>query len=163
MEKLNLHKIAFIGGGAMAEAIIKGIIGSGLVAGETIAVGEHGAERCSYLKETYSEAEYRIVEFCENEIALLDKKAAKAKETAAKKRAAGDNLTDAVRAVLSKEEFEPIADIAARIEGEDVTVSKVTYRLTQLVKNGEAEKAEVEIAGGEGQKKRKIMGYRLIN
>jgi hypothetical protein len=104
-----------------------------------------------------------IVEFCENEIALLDKKAAKAKETAAKKRAAGDNLTDAVRAVLSKEEFEPIADIAARIEDEDVTVSKVTYRLTQLVKNGEAEKAEVEIAGGEGQKKRKIMGYRLIN
>ena len=53
MEKLNLHKIAFIGGGAMAEAIIKGIIGSGLVAGETISVGEHGAERCSYLKETY--------------------------------------------------------------------------------------------------------------
>ena len=53
MEKLSLNKIAFIGGGAMAEAIIKGIIGSGLVAGETIAVGEHGAERCNYLNETY--------------------------------------------------------------------------------------------------------------
>ena len=53
MEKINLNKIAFIGGGAMAEAIIKGIIGSGLVAGESIAVGEHTAERCTYLNESY--------------------------------------------------------------------------------------------------------------
>ena len=37
----------------MAEAIIKGIIGSGLVAGESIAVGEHTAERCAYLNEAY--------------------------------------------------------------------------------------------------------------
>ena len=37
----------------MAEAIIKGIIGSGLVAGESIAVGEHTAERCTYLNATY--------------------------------------------------------------------------------------------------------------
>ncbi len=103
-----------------------------------------------------------VVDFCENEIALLDKKAAKAKETAAKKRAEGDELTDAVRAALSEDTFEAIADIAARIEGEDVTVSKVTYRLTQLVKNNEAEKSEIEVAGGEGQKKRKIMGYRKL-
>lgn len=100
--------------------------------------------------------------FAENEIALLDKKAAKAKEAAAKKRAEGDELTDAVRAALSTETFESIAEIAARIEGSDVTVSKVTYRLTQLVKNGEAEKSEIEVAGGEGQKKRKIMGYRKL-
>ncbi len=53
MEKINLNKIAFIGGGAMAEAIIKGIIGSGLIAGESIAVGEHTAKRCTYLNETY--------------------------------------------------------------------------------------------------------------
>ena len=105
----------------------------------------------------YDKDEY--IDFCQNEIALLDKKAAKAKETAAKKRAEGDELTDAVRAALSEDTFEAISDIAARIEGEDVTVSKVTYRLTQLVKNGEAEKSEIEVAGGEGQKKRKIMGY----
>ena len=103
-----------------------------------------------------------VVDFCENEIALLDKKAAKAKETAAKKKSAGDELTDAVRVALSEEEFEPIADIAARIEGEDVTVSKITYRLTQLVKNGEAEKSEITIPGGEGIKARKIMGYRKL-
>lgn len=103
-----------------------------------------------------------LVEFCENEIALLDKKAVKAKERAATKRAEGDALTDAVRAAMSTEEFEPIADIAARIEGEDVTVAKVTYRLTQLVKNGEAEKSELTIPGGEGQKSRKVQGYKLI-
>ena len=103
-----------------------------------------------------------VAEFCENEIALLDKKAAKAKERAATKKAEGDELTDAVRAAMSTEEFEPIADIAARIEGEDVTVAKVQYRLTQLVKNGEAEKEQITVPGGEGQKARKIMAYKLI-
>ena len=103
-----------------------------------------------------------VVAFAENEIALLDKKAIKAKERAATKRAEGDELTAAVRAAMSTEDFEPIAEIAARIEGEDVTVAKVTYRLTQLVKNGEAEKQELTIAGGEGQKARKVQGYKLI-
>ena len=103
-----------------------------------------------------------LISFAENEIALLDKKAVKAKERAATKRAEGDELTDAVRAVMSTENFEPIAEIAARIEGEDVTVAKVTYRLTQLVKNGEAEKTELTIPGAEGQKARKVQGYKLI-
>ena len=101
-----------------------------------------------------------FVNFCENEISLLDKKAAKAKERAATKKAEGDELTEAVRAAMSTEEFEPIADIAARIEGEDVTVAKVQYRLTQLVKNGEAEKEQITVPGGEGQKARKIMAYK---
>ena len=103
-----------------------------------------------------------VIAFCENEIALLDKKAAKAKETAAKKRAEGDELTDAVRAALSADTFEPISDIAARIEGEDVTVAKVTYRLTQLVKNGEAEKSEITVPATETSKARKIQGYRIL-
>ena len=103
-----------------------------------------------------------VITFAENEIALLDKKAVKAKERAAQKRAEGDELTDAVRAAMSTEDFEPIAEIAARIDGEDVTVAKVTYRLTQLVKNGEAEKQELTIPGAEGQKARKVQGYKLI-
>ena len=101
-----------------------------------------------------------LTAFAENEIALLDKKAVKAKERAATKKAEGDELTDAVRAAMSAEEFEPIADIAARIEGEDVTVAKVQYRLGQLVKNGEAEKVQITVPGGEGQKARKIMAYK---
>ena len=99
--------------------------------------------------------------FCENEIALLDKKAEKAKERAATKRAEGDALTDAVRGALTGE-FEPIADIAARIEGEDVTVAKVQYRLGQLVKAGEAEKQEMKVTGADG-KKRTVMGYRFAD
>ena len=101
-----------------------------------------------------------LAAFAENEIALLDKKAVKAKERAAQKRAEGDELTDAVRAAMSTEDFEPIAEIAARIEGEDVTVSKVSYRLTLLVKNGEAVKEQITIPGSEGQKARKIMAYK---
>ena len=101
-----------------------------------------------------------IVAFAENEIALLDKKAAKAKETAAKKKTESDALMDAVAAALG-EDFEPIADIAARIEGDDVTVSKVTYRLNKLVENGVAEKQAIKVPGSDGKKNRSIQGYRL--
>lgn len=103
-----------------------------------------------------------VVEFCEKEIAALDKKAAKAKEKAAEKKAAGDALADVVFEVLSEVDFEPISEIASRIEGEDVTASKVTYRLTQFYKAGKIEKQEIEIGGEDGAKKRKVMGYRKI-
>ena len=101
-----------------------------------------------------------VIAFCNKEIEALDKKAAKAKERAATKRAEGDELTDAVRAVLSTDEFEPIADIAARIEGEDVTVAKVQYRLKVLVDNGEAVKEQITVPGVDGGKARKIMAYK---
>lgn len=101
-----------------------------------------------------------IVEFCEKEIAALDTKAAKAKERAAAKRAEGDALLDKVYAALS-EEFQPLSEIATKIGDEDVTVSKITYRLTTLIKEGKAEKSEVTVQTSEG-KSRKVMGYRLI-
>lgn len=100
-----------------------------------------------------------LAEFAEKEIAALDKKAEKAKERAAQKRAEGDELTDAVRAVLT-DEYASIPDITARIEGEDVTVGKVQYRLKVLVENGEVEKTELTIPGSEGMKARHIKGYR---
>ena len=112
---------------------------------------------------TVNEAE--VAEFCDNEIALIDRKAIKAKERAAEKRAAGDELTDAVRAALT-DEFTIIADIAAKVAetyGEDATIARVTYRLTQLVKNGEAENGDVKVEGGEGQKTRTIKAYRVRN
>lgn len=104
-----------------------------------------------------------VKEFCMNEIELLDKKAAKAKERAAAKASEGDALTDAVMAVMTTDEFQPIATIAANVADEDATVAKCTYRLTQLVKNGTAEKQEITIVGSEGSKSRKVQGYRLLS
>lgn len=100
-----------------------------------------------------------VKEFCMNEIELLDKKAAKAKERAAAKAAEGDALTDVIAQALG-EDFEPIADIAARIEGDDVTVAKCTYRLNKLVENGIAEKQAIKVPGSDGKKDRTIQGYR---
>jgi hypothetical protein len=97
-----------------------------------------------------------IKEFAENEIELLNKKAAKAKERGAKKKEENDELTDAVYAVLT-DDFMTIADVAAAIEGEDVTASKVTYRLNKLVATGLAEKADIKVGD---EKKRTVKGYK---
>ena len=50
---LQAKKIAFIGGGAMAEAIIKGVLGGGLIAASNIYVGNRTQKRCDYLNATY--------------------------------------------------------------------------------------------------------------
>lgn len=99
-----------------------------------------------------------LTAFCANEIKLLDKKAAKAKETAAAKKAEKDELCNIVEAVLTTE-FQTRNDIAAQIEGDDVTVAKVGYRLTKLVELGLAEKTEVSVPGPDG-KARKVVAYR---
>lgn len=101
-----------------------------------------------------------IREFAENEIILLDKKAAKAKEKAAEKRAQGDELSAVVETVLTGD-LQSIADITAQIAGEDVTVGKVTYRLRVLTENGKAIKGEIKIPATEGAKARTIVGYKL--
>ncbi len=52
-EKLSLKKLAFIGGGAMGEAIIKGMTGACLMDPAAIYVGAHRPERAVYLHNTY--------------------------------------------------------------------------------------------------------------
>lgn len=121
-------------------------------------LAESGALHMADFNESISDE--AVAEFCENEIALLDKKADKAKEAAAKKRAEGDALTDAVRSALTNE-LQTTGDIVVKIEGEDVTVAKVSNRLTRLVNAGEAIKEQVTIPGTDGQKSRKIMAYKL--
>ena len=101
-----------------------------------------------------------VMAFCDKEIASLDAKAAKAKERAAAKKAEADVLMDQVRDTLTGE-FQTIADIAAQIEGEEITASKVTYRLNALAKEGYAEKADVQIPATETTKARVVKAYRI--
>jgi hypothetical protein len=99
-----------------------------------------------------------IVAWAQKKIDSLDHKAAKAKERAAAKKAESDELTDAVIAAVGPD-FETISDIAARIDGEDVTVAKVAYRLSKAAKAGTLEKGEVSVDGEKG--KRKLVAYKL--
>lgn len=100
-----------------------------------------------------------ICEFCDKEIAALDRKAAKAKEKAAEKRAKGDEMTAALKAALT-DELTVIADIVAKVDFPDVTAQKASVRLNQLFKNGEAVKEEISVSA-EGQKARKLIAYKL--
>lgn len=104
------------------------------------------------------------VEYCEKEIVALDKKAEKAKENAAKKKAEGDALLETVYEALSEDEFETIAMIAKRVAEEDpeATVGKVQYRLGALAKDSRAEKSTIVIPATENTKMRKAVAYRKI-
>ena len=101
-----------------------------------------------------------LAKVIEHEIELLDAKSSKAKATAAKKKAEGDALRDAVQAVLT-DELQTIADITAKVEGEDVSAAKVQYRLNALVGAGIAVKEQVTV--GEGESRRKLMAYRIAS
>ena len=103
-----------------------------------------------------------IAQFCKDEIALLDKKAAKAKERNAAKAAEADTLLAFVEAALSTDEFKTIKDItdAVLVYDPDATTSKVTNRLTKLINAEIAEKQEVSVTGANGTKAKR-QGYRL--
>ena len=85
-----------------------------------------------------------VVAFCEKKIATLDKKAENAKVKAAEKKAAGDELRTRVEEVLT-DEWQTIAEVGAALDDEEVTASKVTYRLNALVDLGVAVKDETKI------------------
>lgn len=101
-----------------------------------------------------------LIEFCEKEIEALSKKAAKAKETAAKKKTE-DPLLALVQEALTVEP-QIIADITAKVSqvDADATVAKVTNRLTKLSNAGIAVKSEVSVADSAG-KKRNVKAYAL--
>lgn len=104
-----------------------------------------------------------LAAFCAAEIESLEKKAVKAKEYAAKKRAEADTLTDAVADALTGQ-FTVVDDILAELlaDGVDTTKQKVVYRLSKLVESGAAEKTQVTIPASEGKKSRKVTAYRAV-
>lgn len=101
-----------------------------------------------------------VIAFCEKEIATLDKRSAKAKETAAAKKAASDELYDAVAAVLPAD-FTAIDDITALVDFPEVTRNKVANRLSKLAAAGAAEKGEIAVTGADGKSK-KVVAYKAI-
>lgn len=94
-----------------------------------------------------------LIDFCEAQIEALDKKADKARASAAAKKAA-DPLLDVVAAALDND-FATADDILARLDGVDTTVAKVRARLTKLVDSGVAVKEDVKVD------KRTLKAYRL--
>lgn len=118
-------------------------------------------EKFNEIKNVLLDAGYEdLATVMEHEIELLEKKAATAKASAAKKKKANDALSDAVAAVLT-DELQPIADITALVDAEDVTISKVQYRLNALVANGVARKEQISVKVGDDEKTRKCMAYAL--
>jgi hypothetical protein len=97
-----------------------------------------------------------VLAFIDKTVDQIDAKAAKAKEKASEKKAEGDALRAEVAGVLTSE-LQTIDAITAQIDVEGITKSKVTARLTQLVKTGVARKEQVK----DGD--RKVMGYALAD
>ena len=97
-----------------------------------------------------------ILKFIQSSIETLENRKRAAQERAEKKKNEPDELADAVKAVLSGE-LQTADDIAAQIEGEDVTKQKVVARLTKMVNAGTVRKDIVKT-----DDKRKVMGYALV-
>lgn len=91
------------------------------------------------------------VDFLQKEIDILDHRAEKEKERRAAKKAEGDDLKDAVKDAIGAEPITAAAIADALAEDfPEVTKAKVTYRATQLVKDGAIFK--VQIKNEEGKK-----------
>ena len=102
-----------------------------------------------------------VIAFCEKEIATLEKRSAKAKETAAAKRATTDELYDAIANILPPD-FTSIDDITSMVDFPEVTRAKVSNRLGKLAAAGVAEKGEMSVTGSDGKTK-KIVAYRAVS
>lgn len=100
-----------------------------------------------------------VAAFCEKKLDALARKAAKARETAASKKAEGDELTEIIYQHVSEEPI-TIEDMVAALDDETVTRGKVQYRLSALAKEGRVVKTEVSTTGADG-KKRHVAAYAL--
>ena len=107
-----------------------------------------------FIADTDWERKDEAIEFIEKQIDQLKAKAEKAKSRAEEKKIEGDELREAVANALTNEPQTIDAITTTVAEIFDVTKAKVTARLTQLVKLGEATKEQVKMDS------RKIMVYK---
>lgn len=91
-----------------------------------------------------------IVEFCNAQIASIEKAAAKAKERRAAKAAEEDVIIGKVEAALTSAP-QTAQEIADAIGEEDITKAKVVNRLTKLIAAGKATKEQVKVEGQKGK------------
>ena len=106
-----------------------------------------------------------LVEFAEKKLAQLDHRNEKAKERSAAKREAGDALTERVYGLLGSEpkSREQVLDeliAAGDVDKNELTLGKVGYKLSALVRDGRAIKGETSIANEDG-KNRRIVVYSI--
>lgn len=97
-----------------------------------------------------------LVQFIDDQIAMLDRRLEKAKEYKARKSAVSDELKTKIAAVLTNSFT--TADVITGLVAdgdEEVTKAKVTARLGQLVRAGEAEKITIKVD------KRRVVAYAL--
>lgn len=115
-------------------------------------------EKLNMIKEVLIEVEgtEMLVEFVDEQIEQIQAKAEKAKQRAAEKRAEGDALRNTIQSLMTNE-WQSIDDIFNQIDDEEVTRSKITARLTQLIKAEVIEKESQKSETGNKQ-----MVYRLI-
>ena len=125
--------------------LIKALVDAGVISGELTETGI---------------TEAHVAQFCVDELELLDKKVAKAKERVATKKTEADELTELIKSLLT-DEWQTTTEIAAQIEDEDVSQSKITARMTKLINAGIAIKEQVSVVGANGKAAKK-MSYRLV-
>ena len=87
-----------------------------------------------------------VINWCKGQIEVVEKKASKARETAAKKKAENDVYKERVYDFIANSE-EPVTadDIVADIGEESFTKAKAVARCTALVKEGRITKEEIKV------------------
>ena len=95
-----------------------------------------------------------VIAYCDNTLAQIQAKADKARERAAEKKAAGDDIKNAILAVMT-DQFQTREQITEALADPEMTVAKVGTRLTQLAADGAIVKEQVKLENG------KKMCYKL--
>ena len=107
------------------------------------------------LTENFGDEVKEYVDFLQGEIDALDARAEKEKARRAAKKAEGDDLKDAVAEAIEAEPKTAEAIAEELIDAfPELTKAKVTYRASQLVKDGTIFKVQIKTEDG-----RKVVAY----